>query len=70
MQVINESSIDYNIVLFLRKTYTNDVDVDALEREISVLKVTFSEHEVYCLNDVLNGVKGRSENERSLIPNI
>ena len=69
LQAINNTSISEEIVEFLKTTYGNDVDTDALHVEITILKMLVN-NEIKCFRDILKGVKQKSKCDRNLIPNV
>lgn len=70
MQSINNDSVDDELVSFLKKTYSEDLDVDALIVESAVLKAMLKSNNVRCFRDIYKLVKEKSECERSLISNM
>jgi hypothetical protein len=69
LQSINDPSIDDEVVTFLRDTYSEDLDVDALIVEGAVLKTMLKDSEFKCFRDVYKRVKTYNC-EKNLIPNM
>jgi hypothetical protein len=70
LQSINDSSIDDEVVTFLKDTYSEDLDVDLLIVESAVLKAMLKDSEIKCFRDVYKRVKRYCKCERNLIPNM
>ena len=56
-------------MVFLKTTYTDDLDIDALQVEIAVLKAMLKDSEINCFRDVFKSVKEKRESEKNLILN-
>ena len=69
LKSINNDSIDEEVMVFLKTTYSDDVNVDALQVEIAVLKAMLKDSEINCFRDVFKSVKEKRESEKNLIPN-
>ena len=70
MQSVNNCSIDDELITFMEKVYSNDLDTDALIVGSVVLKTMLKNYEIKCFCNIYKNIKGNSECKKNLIPNM
>ena len=70
LESLSVNNVNPELIDFIKQTYGDDISVNSLQIETSVLKAILGEEKIACFDDIYKKIKKTSNAEKSIIPNV